>query len=547
MQGALVVAADAVTQADAQTARPPQASHFSFSDVVKRAFDLASAPYEAQVPPLPDELNKLDFDAWRQIEFRENKGLLGGGNNSPFRIELFHLGHLYKRPVVINTLRDGIPTPIPYQANAFNFGSTRLAKPLPVNLGFAGFKIRTTLNDPRTYDEFISFIGSSYFRFLGRGQRYGLSARGLALAGGTHEEEFPFYREFWIETPRADVDKLTIYALLDSSVTTGAFQFDCYPKENSVVSVTATLIPRRNGVKVGYAPLTSMFFVGEDDHRFHDDFRPELHDSDGLMMETGTGEWIWRPLRNPPIAKTSAFFDRDVKGFGLLQRDRDFTHYEDIDLAYQLRPSYWVEPSTPFGEGHVELFEMPTTDESNDNVVASWVAADDLVVGQPRTYGYSITSALDLDDLSSNGKVVNTFQTAARALGSSEPNLPTVRRFIIDFAGGDLAYYKDDPSQVSIVAGSSHGSIVRSYTQDNPAIGGFRATFDVQLAPGETADLRAYLRSPTQVLTETWMFPWQAPGAPPAPPPPAPVPVAAAPPPAPALATPPLPVAPAPK
>ncbi len=527
MRGALVVAADAVTHADAQTARPPQASRFSFSDVVKRAFDLASAPFEGQPPPLPEELNKLNFDAWRQIEFRDNKALLGG--NGAFRLELFHLGHLYNRPVVVNTLRDGIPTPIPYQANEFNFGSTRFAKPLPVNLGFAGFKIRTTLNEPKKYDEFISFIGSSYFRFLGRGQQYGLSARGLALAGGTNQEEFPIYREFWIETPRADVDKLTIYALLDSSVTTGAFQFDCYPKENSVIAVTATLIPRRAGVKVGYAPLTSMFFIGEDDHRFRDDYRPELHDSDGLMIQTGAGEWIWRPLRNPAVAKTSAFFDRDVKGFGLLQRDRDFSHYEDIDLAYQLRPSYWVEPSTPFGEGHVELFEMPTTDESNDNVVSSWIAADDLVVGQPRTYGYSITAALDLDALSSNGKVVNTFQTVARALGSSEPNLPTMRRFMIDFAGGDLAYYKDDPSQVAVVAGSSKGRIVRSYTQVNPTIDGFRATFDVQLEPGDTADLRAYLKSSTRVLTETWMFPWQAPGAPPAPPttpPPAPAPAA---------------------
>ena len=544
VQGALATGASAVSasamapNAEAQTARPPQSSKFAFDEVVKRATDLASAPFEGKVPPLPDELNKLDFDAWRQIDFKDNKGLIGG-NGSQFRLELFHLGHLYKRAVVVNTLRDGIPTPIPYQASEFTFGTAKFAKPLPVNLGFAGFKIRNPLNDPKKFDEFISFVGSSYFRFLGRGQQYGLSARGLALAGGTNQEEFPFYREFWIDAPQPDTDRLTIYALLDSSVVTGAYQFDCYPKADSVIEVKATLIPRRDGVKVGFAPLTSMFFIGENGPRFHDEFRTELHDSDGLLIQSGVGEWIWRPLRNPTIAKTSAFFDRDPKGFGLLQRDRHFDHYEDIDLAYQLRPSYWVEPKTKLGDGHVELFEMPTTDETNDNIVASWVSKDDVVVGKPLTFAYSITAALGLDKLASNGKAINTFQTVARALGSQEPNSPNTRRFMIDFAGGDLAYYKDDPGQVQIAAGTSVGKIIRSYTQYNPYISGFRATLDIQVDPGQTADLRAYLKAGPVALTETWMFPWEAPPAPAAPKP-APAPAAAA-------GVPPTPIAPAQK
>ena len=507
---------------------------------MQRATQLASVPFEGQLPPLPDELKKLDYDHWRQIEFREPKALFGS-NGSQFHLELFHLGHLYKRPVVINTIRDGIPTPIPYQPSEFNYGSTKFTKPLPVNLGFAGFKIRSPLNDPKKFDEFISFVGSSYFRFLGRGQAYGLSARGLALGGGTHEEEFPFYREFWIETPKPDVDKLTIYAVLDSSVVTGAYQFDCYPQQNSVIEVNVTLVPRRNGVKIGFAPLTSMFLIGENDYRYRDEFRPELHDSDGLLIHNGAGEWIWRPLRNPVIARTAAFLDRDVQGFGLLQRDRDFSHYEDIDLAYQLRPSYWVTPTTKFGEGHVELFEMPTADETNDNIVASWVSKDDVQPGKALRYAYSITSALDFGSLSPAGKVLATFQTAARALGSNEPNLPTQKRFIIDFKGGDLAYYSDDPGQVQIVASTSAGKILRSFTQYNPYTFGFRGTFDIEVPPGETADLRAYLKAAQVALTETWMYSWsapplplqspaaQAPTPPPAPVPPATAPLATAP------------------
>ena len=304
---------------------------------------------------------------------------------------------------------------------------------------------------------------------------------------------------------------------------TGAYQFDCYPQENSVVEVNVTLVPRRNGVKIGHMPLTSMFFIGANDHRICDAFRPELHDSDGLQMHSGTGEWMWRPLRNPTIAKTSSFFDRDLQGFGLFQRDRDFTHYEDIDLAYQLRPSYWVTPKTKLGEGHVELFEMPTTDESNDNVVASWVSKDDVQPGRQLNYSYSITSALDLRSLSNMGKVVATFQTAARALGTSEPDLPNVRRFMIDFNSGDLGYYADDPAQVQIVATTDTGRILRSSTQGNPFIKGFRGTLDVEVPPGATANLRAYLKAGPTTLTETWMYSWDAPQlpAPPAPPQPA--------------------------
>jgi glucans biosynthesis protein len=257
-----------------------------------------------------------------------------------------------------------------------------------------------------------------------------------------------------------------------------------------------------------------MFFIGENDHHGSDEYRPELHDSDGLMIHTGAGEWIWRPLRNPSIARTSSFFDTGVKGYGLLQRDRAFDHYEDIDLAYQLRPSYWVEPKTDFGPGHVELFEMPTTDETNDNIVVSWVPKDALPALKPFSYEYSITAALDLGSLSSNVKTVASFQTAARTLGSAEPNVPTTRRFMIDFAGGGVDYYKDDPGLVTVAAGTSKGHVVRAYTEYNPYIAGFRATVDVALAPGETTDLRVFLKAGPTALSETWMFPWEAPAAP---------------------------------
>ena len=495
--------------APAQPGKPQAWPKFGFDDVVHRARDLATADFDTASPALPEALNKLDFDAWRDIRFRPDKAFLAA-NGSQFRLQLFHLGHLYRRPVTINTLRYGIPTPIPYAANLFDYGRTKIDKPLPVNLGFAGFRLHFPLNSPAIFDEVIAFLGASYFRFLGRGQRYGMSARALAVEAGTDKEEFPFFREFWIETPEPDSGQATIYALLDSSSATGAYRFDLYPGIDTAIEIAATLFPRKPNVKLGLAPLTSMFFIGEDDHRFNDDFRPELHDSDGLLIHSGTGEWIWRPLRNPAKPAVSAFLDRDLRGFGLLQRDRDFDHYQDLDLTYEMRPSYFVEPRESWGEGRVELVELPTGHETNDNIVAFFVPKDPPEPGKPFGYAYRIVASLNPAQLSPNGWTLNTYQTTAAALGSTEPPVPGSHRFIIDFNGGDLAYYAADPQLVEVVPSASQGKIVRSFIVPNAHTKGFRAVIDVQLDPGQSADLRAFLRTGTRALTETWTFPWRA-------------------------------------
>lgn len=487
---------------------PPQPPRFSFEDVQRRARELATAPL-APAAVLPDPLKGLDFDAWRDIRFRPERALFSG-TGGMFRLQAFHLGHLFKQPVTVNTIRDGMATPIPYNASLFDYGRTKIERPLPVNLGFAGFRLHYPLNDPRVHDEAISFLGASYFRFLGRGQRYGLSARALAVNAGTTEEEFPFFREFWIETPEAGTDRVTIYALLDSESVTGAFRFDLWPGVDSVLEVQATLNARRPGVKLGLAPLTSMYFVGENDRRMRGDYRPEVHDSDGLLVHTRAGEWIWRPLRNPGKLEVSAFLDRDARGFGLFQRDRLFEHYQDLDLAYEQRPSYWVEPAQGWGEGRVELVELATTDETNDNIVVNWAPKDSPEPGKPFSFGYRVTSLLEQPRLSPNGRAVNTYQTEARALGAREPAAPGSRRFIVDFSGGDLAYFLNDPQAVEIVPTASNGKILRSWLVPNPHTKGFRAGIDVQAEPGQSSDLRAFLRAGNRALTETWTFPWKA-------------------------------------
>jgi periplasmic glucans biosynthesis protein len=503
------IAAFAPRVVRAQDPTPPASLRFGMDDVLRRARELAAAPFDASVPALGDFLAKLDFDAWRDIRFRPDKAIFAS-TPSPFRLQTFHLGHLFKRPVTINIIRDGIAAPIPYSPTLFDYGRNKFGQPLPVNLGFAGFRLHYPLNAPKIHDELIAFLGASYFRFLGRGQTYGMSARALTIGTGSlGAEEFPFFREFWVETPEANADRATVYALLDGESVTGAWRFDIYPGVETLVDVAATLFARRPLTSVGLGPITSMFFAGENDKRIAGDFRPEIHDSDGLLIQSGTGEWIWRPLRNPAQTELSVFLERDVKGFGLVQRDRDFAHYQDLDLAYEKRPTYWVEPKEPWGEGRIELVELPTSDESNDNIVAAFVPKRAIEPGAPFGFGYRI-SAKSLDTrLSPNGFVLNTYRTQAKALGAAEPAPPNAARFIIDFANGDLAYFRADPGQVEVVASAANGRVLRTFVVPNGHTGGFRAGIDVQVDAGQSADLCVFLRAGTRTLTETWTFPWK--------------------------------------
>lgn len=503
-----VVAASATRWISPALAQQGAPQTFGYDDVVKRAHDLAAAPFDASVPALPHAIANLDFDAWRDIRFKSDKPLLGAAAGN-FRLELFHLGHLYKRPVVVNILRDGIPVPIPYAGNLFDYGRNKISGTLPVNLGFAGFRLDFPLNAPRVMDELVAFLGASYYRFLGRGQHYGLSARGLAIGAG-QTEEFPFFREFWVETPPLNQDRITVHALLDSESLTGAYRFEITPAQETFIDVHATLFARAAVSGLNMAPLSSMFFDGTNDHRRIDDFRPQLHDSDGLLMHTGAGEWIWRPLSNPATQVVSTFLDNNPRGFGLLQRDRSFEDYQDLDLAYELRPSYWIEPMEGWNEGGVQLVELPTDNESNDNIVASWAPKASLEAGRSAAFGYRITALMSDSRLTSGGRVVDTFRTTPHALGVVEPTPPGATRILIDFSGGDLSYYLSDPSMVEIVATTSAGRVLRTFLSSNTHVGGFRAGVDVAVDPGQSADIRVFLRSGVKALTETWTFPWRA-------------------------------------
>ena len=364
-----------------------EASAFTFDDVVSRAQSLSLQKYVEEKTVLPKELITMDYDAHRAIRYLREKGPWYQKGN--FEVQFFHLGSLFKEPVHIFEIDNGVVTPMLYNSEAFLQGD----KPLyPFeNLGYAGFRLHYPLNTKSYLDELITFLGASYFRALGKGQKYGLSARGLAVDTGLISgEEFPEFTHFWIQKPQKDDKQIIVYALLNSPRITGAYQFSISPAHTTRVEIKSVLFPRADIEKVGIAPLTSMYLFGENTkHRFYD-YRPEVHDSDGLLVHNAQGEWLWRPLDNNSKLRISSFEDTDVQGFGLFQRDRDAIHYQDFEAFYEERPSVWVEPIKPFGAGVVQLIEIPSNKEIHDNIVAMFVPKEPFKAGQRYEFEYRL-------------------------------------------------------------------------------------------------------------------------------------------------------------
>jgi len=325
---------------------------FDFEVLQFRAKNLAAEPYKPKTVNVPTWLQKYTYDQYREIRFDPTHAVWKR-EGLPFQLQFFHPGRTFTQTVQINELDGKKVQRIDFSTKMFNYGANKAGK-IPADLGFAGFRIHYALNNPKYLDELAAFLGASYFRALGKGQYYGLSARGLAVntidSGG---EEFPVFEEFWIERPAADAKSITVYALMDSTSLTGAYKFIITPGNDTVMRVHAAVYCRKNPKMFGIAPLTSMFLHGENTGWARDDYRPEVHDSDGLLIEAGSGEWIWRPLTNPKSVTTAAFTDQSPHGFGLLQRDRQFEHYDDLEAYYHERPSVWVEPIVKWGPGAV--------------------------------------------------------------------------------------------------------------------------------------------------------------------------------------------------
>jgi glucans biosynthesis protein len=465
---------------------------FDFAAVQAQAQKLASEPYK-DVPPIGGDMKKLSYDKYRALRTKPETALWGDGGL--FRVEFFPAGFIYDRPVTIGVVENGAVTPVTIGAGQFDFSDTGLKEP-PKDLVPAGFKVTFPLNRPDKFDEIIAVLGASYFRQIGRGQNYGSSARGLAIDTATERpEEFPTFRSFWLVKPAANATELTVWALLDTPGASGAFAFVIKPGARTVVETKAVLFLRHDVSLLALAPLTSMYFAGKTSAP-RDDYRPEIHDADGLFLLTGHGERIWRPLNNPSALAVSSFSDTNPRGFGLMQRERSFEQYQDSTARVETRPSLWVEPSGDWGDGEVRLVEIPSKSETNDNIVAFWVPRWPIKQGSRMEYSYRLSALTDEETLSPQARVVAT-------RGSAVPSNDKARRIVAEFAGGDLATLQPgQPVEAQVTL--STGKLLRSYVEALPWQKTWRLFIDFEPDGKKPVDMRATLTLHGQVLTETF-------------------------------------------
>jgi len=469
---------------------------FSRTLLMDQAHKLAGDAYH-EPPQVPDPWASMPYDEYRDIKFKTDKSLWLGENRG-FTASLLHTGFLYRQAVGIYLVNGGTARKLKFSADLFDYGPNVKPPEPGVDLGFSGFKLRRTASATETGEEFVSFQGATYFRAKARGQIYGLSARGLAInTGDPTGEEFPLFEDFWIETPDVNASSVVVHALLNSRSCTGVYRFTLRADAETTIDVELSLFPREDMTHVGLGALTSMFLYDATSRTRFDDFRPAVHDSDGLSILTGGGELIWRPLANPRNLQISAFVDQNPRGFGLIQRHRSFDHFSDLVTRYDLMPSCWVEPIGDWGQGAVELLEIPSDSEIHENILCNWRPQSKLPAGQQFTASYRMHW--------SGGRSLQTDLAVVGDTRIGQGSSGQTRRFVIDFIG-----QLPPPDKVKLELSASAGHITSQSLTTNTVHGGLRLTFELDTRNVQLAELRASLTDGSKRISETWLYRWTA-------------------------------------
>ncbi len=503
----------------AASLRLGNAQPFSFDQLIREMQERSRQEY-SRPNGLPQAvLDRIEYEAHGKIKFNTDYALFRDGPGV-FPVTFFHLGRLFPTPVRMYVLAPAgqsfTAREILYDPGYFSMPPDSPARELPKGAGFAGFRFQESrLGHQQALDwhnnDWVAFLGASYFRAIGELYQYGLSARGIAInvAAAGASEEFPDFTRFYFEPPADGARQVTVYAALEGPSVTGAYRLVMRREKAVVMDIEANLFLRRDVSQLGIAPMTSMYWFSETAKPGATDWRPEIHDSDGLALWTGNGEHIWRPLNNVEHPSTSSFADKRPRGFGLLQRDRVFDHYLD-GVHYERRPSLWVEPLDDWGEGTVQLIELPTDDEFHDNIVAMWVPERATRAGTNLRFRYRLHWKADEPHPTTLARCV-----ATRLGRGGEPGKPRpegVRKLVVEFLGGPLASLPSGTKPEPILSASS-GTFSYVFTEAVPdgVPGHWRASFDFTARGPGVVEMRLYLKSGGQTLSETWLYQYVSP------------------------------------
>nr|WP_155197602.1 glucan biosynthesis protein [Roseibium hamelinense] len=480
---------------------------FDFEALAAKMQEKAAKAYRSEQVDLPEVLTGLDYDEHRAIRYRPDRAVWAGGPSN-YQLQAFHPGWLYKQPVELFEVSGEGVNPLVFSSADFEYRAPLEAEKfdgmqLP---GIAGFRLHYPLNTPEYHDELIAFLGSSYFRALGKANVYGLSARGLAVDTAiSGPEEFPRFTRFYLQKPQDGDAELTVFAELESKSVTGAYKFIVKPGANTVMDVDARIFIRSTISRLGIAPLTSMFLFGENDRVGFDDYRPEVHDNDGMLVLRKDGRRLWRPLRNPDTLSLSFLEENGPRGFGLLQRDRSFDHYQDTEARYEKRPSLWIEPVKDWGPGHVMLAEIPADKEIYDNIVAFWVPESGLEAGSEHRFEYRMIWGMDPEPGTELGRVIRT-ATGHGGAAASDPD-PDLRKFVVEFGGDNLAAMGADKElspRLNVRFGEPQEMLLQRIEG-----GAWRFIVDIRRDDKNTpVEIILSLTDGGEDVTETWMYQW---------------------------------------
>ncbi|TRW97787.1 glucan biosynthesis protein [Paracoccus sp. M683] len=491
--------ADAPANAQTDAPAPAAPAPFGFDHLVQLAQDAAGQPYEAPASTLTGSFADLNYDQYRGIRFRRDRDPWVG--HPEFALDLLPPGLIFHEPVALHLVEDGLARPLPFDARMFEFEPNLFPDGVDYetigDMGWSGFRVRTPLNRPDVMDEVAVFQGASYFRAVARGTQYGLSARGLAIGTGSQKgEEFPIFRSFWIVRPEPNDRAITVYAHLDSRSISAAFEFIIEPGAETVFRTRTAMFPRAEITEIGIAPLTSMYWFGPADRAQIDDYRPAVHDSDGLQMLTGADQRIWRVLSAHDRLQISAFQDRDPGGFGLVQRARNFAEYQDSEARYDLRPSAWIEPNGVWGQGAVTLVEIPVENEFNDNIVSFWRPTEPLQPGQRHDFAYDLV----FSDLPPDNAPLARVMATRSGKSINDPN---ARTYVVDYSL-DLFTTGDPQPEVR----ATTGEVRNVHWLRLPYQNRLRLAFEFLPDGDQLADISARLNGPDGALSETWIMRW---------------------------------------
>jgi glucans biosynthesis protein len=483
--------------------QPPAPPPFDHANVIQMARDLSKQPYKAPSSPLPEVFASLNYDGYVGIKNKPNSGVWAGSHLG-FALEPLHRGFIFSTPMQINLVENGAVHTLAYDPSAFDFG--RLTPPAnPQDIGFSGFRVLQE-HDNGGFTEVAIFQGANFFRALARGQNFGTFARGLSIrTADPRGEEFPLFRAVWIERPMLADNTLIIHALLDSDSVAGAYRFTMRPGDATIIDTECTLFPRVALDRFGLATMTAASLFGPIDRRRADDIRPAVAELTGLQMLTGAGEWVWRPVSNRETLQISAFVDENPSGFGFLQRDRDFDHFQDDDQHWEMRPSLWIEPLGDWGKGSVTLVEIPSTSEVNQNVIAYWQPNAPLTAGSETSFAYRQFWCWSPPSSPALASVVDSRGGRAPGGGTNSRR----RRFLVEFSGNMFAGTQH-ASDITPVLNTSAGSMLGIRTFLSRDRKSFRVLFDMDPGSEPLVELRLLLQAQGNPISETWLYRWTA-------------------------------------